>query len=115
MRNQSDQNTRRDAVSRVSTPGGGRRGWGLRLFGQRTPGQMQSPAPGQFGHFADTWMSRLLIGGALLLLAVMFPLQWLRTPNLAVRANMGTFAPHPGAAGAAAPGAVTASYDLSEE
>lgn len=117
MRNQSDQNTRRDSVGRAAGRETGRRGWGLRLFGQRTPGQIGSPAPSQFGHFADTWLSRLLIGGAVLLLAIMFPLQWLRTPTLAVRTNMSTFAPHPGASGAAgaAGGTITASYDLSEE
>ena len=77
------------------------------------------PRRGPRRAFADTWMSRLLIGGALLLLAVMFPLQWLRTPTLVVRANVGTFAPRPGvdpnAAEPAQTGTVTANYDLSEE
>ncbi|HMA35371.1 MAG TPA: FlgD immunoglobulin-like domain containing protein [Chloroflexia bacterium] len=119
MRNQADQNTRTGNVGHRSTPRGRTRGWGLRLFGQRTPDGMPSPAPGPLGHFSETWISRLLIGGALLLLAIVFPLQWLRTPTLVVRANVGTFAPHPGVAAPEAPGAstgaVTASYDLSED
>ncbi|HUS15814.1 MAG TPA: FlgD immunoglobulin-like domain containing protein, partial [Chloroflexia bacterium] len=40
---------------------------------------------------------------------------WLRTPTLVVRANVGTFAPHPGGDLSTGTGAVTASYDLSEE
>ncbi len=121
MGNRSSQNTKTGAANRVTTKGTGRSGgWGLRLFSQHTPNSIGSPAPGQAGHFADTWMSRLLIGGALLLLAVMFPLQWLRTPTLVVRANVGTFAPHPGvdataADGGTVTGTVTANYDLSEE
>ncbi len=116
MPNRSSQQQRSTAGQRA-TPS--RTAGGLRLFGQHTPGAPAPPGAGQFGRFADTWMSRLLIGGAVLLLAIMFPLQWLRTPELVVRANLNTFSPHPGAAAAtgadAATGAVTASYDLSED
>jgi flagellar hook assembly protein FlgD len=114
--NRSDHNLRDRPTSRQTTTGAPA-GRGLRLFGQRTPDALRSAAPGPYGGFFDTWISRLLIGGALLLLVVMFPLQWLRTPSLVVRANMSTFAPRPGVDTAAggATGAVTANYDLSEE
>src|SRR6478736_6531744 len=116
MSNRLGRQTRQGAAGRLAGNRAGRPGGGfLRLFGQRAPTTMGSPAPNQFGHFADSWMSRLLIGAALLLLVVMFPLQWLRTPTLVVRSNVGTFAPRPGATGDTAAGSVTASYDLSEE
>lgn len=116
MGQRSDQKGRTGNVGRQSAGARGT-GRGLRLFGHRLTGGLQSPAPDVAGRFGDSWMSRLLIGGALLLLAVMFPLQWLRTPTLAVRSNVATFAPHPGvAAGAnAGRGSVTAGYDLSED
>ncbi len=116
MGQRSDQNTRTGNVGRQSAGANGT-GRGLRLFGQRLTGGLQSPAPGPFGRFGDTWISRLLIGGALLLLAVMFPLQWLRTPTLAVRSNVATFAPRPGgdAGAGTGRGTVTAGYDLSED
>src|SRR6476661_8933935 len=114
--NRSDHNLRDRPTSQQTTTGAPA-GRGLRLFAQRTPDALRSAAPGPYGGFFDTWISRLLIGGALLLLIIMFPLQWLRTPSLVVRANVSTFAPRPGVDTAAggATGAVTANYDLSEE
>ena len=57
MGNRSSQNTKTGAANRVTNTGAGRSGgWGLRLFGQHTPNSIGSPAPGQAGHFADTWL-----------------------------------------------------------
>src|SRR5215212_2666069 len=65
--------------------------------------------------FADSWVSRLLIGGVVLLLIVMFPLEWLRAPTLLVKSSSTVFAPRPGAQpsveGGTVSGAITAGYD----
>src|SRR5205814_1409134 len=79
---------------------------------------LQTTQGDSLARFADSWLSRLLIGAVVLLLIVMFPLDWLRAPTLLVKASNTVFAPRPGAAastdGSAAPGTITAGYDLSE-
>ena len=85
---------------------------------RQTSVAQQQAQGGGIAQFADSWLSRLLIGGAVLLLIVMFPLQWLRVPDLTVRAGSTVFAPRPGAAagadGQTVAGTLTAAYDLSE-
>jgi flagellar hook assembly protein FlgD len=82
---------------------------------QRLP---QSTQGNSLMRFADSWLSRLLIGAVVLLLIVMFPLEWLRAPTLKVKASTTVFAPRPGAQpsveGGIVAGAITAGYDLSE-
>ena len=95
---------------------------GANLPGGRSRQVVQHPAQVTQGNtlmrFADSWLSRLLIGAVVLLLIIMFPLEWLRAPTLLVKASGTVFSPHPGAApateGGTVAGAITAGYELSE-
>ncbi len=101
---------------------GDNRTGGTKVPGGRARQTVQHPAQTTQGNglmrFADSWLSRLLIGAVVLLLIIMFPLEWLHAPTLLVKASGTVFSPHPGAApatdGTTVPGAITAGYELSE-